>query len=154
MTVDKKSMMLISSGMILICGAVMFLLDSLASRTFFWVILTYLGIIASSLSLIRGNREMKSLKRKIGIVSAKGVVYTDLKTAGAVHGLKPVQLIVPCVANALILVLAILLDMHLINIGNSINAGTFAGSFMTLTFFRKYEDRIQISKGSKSGRGR
>ena len=130
-----RKQMLISSGMILICGAVMFLFDSLASRTFFWVILTYLGIIASSLSLIRGNREMKSLKRKIGIVSAKGVVYTDLKTAGAVHGLKPVQLIVPCVANALILVLAILLDMHLINIGNSINAGTFAGSFMTLTFF-------------------
>ena len=130
-----RKQMLFSSGMLLICGAVMFLLDGFVSRTFFWVMLIYLGLIVSGLSLMRGNKEMKALKSKIGIVSTKGVVYTDLKTAGAVHVLKPVQLIAPCLVSALMLVIAVLFDMHLISIGDSKIAGTFAGSFVTFTFF-------------------
>jgi hypothetical protein len=64
-------------------------------RLIAWSFFVFVDLVLMLVPFTKGNSEMKSLKRELGIASKKGVVYTDLKGAGAIHALKISSILVP-----------------------------------------------------------
>ena len=81
----------------------------------------------------KGNTELKSLKKELGITKS-GTVYADLKNTNVVHGLKMPLLILP---NALILlesVFAVLVDFGVIRITETLAIEKYSLTMMSLSF--------------------
>ena len=128
---------------ILICGFVFMgiitLIPDAVLRMSIWSVFIFAYIFIQMIPFVRGNSEMKSLKNEIGIASRKGVTYTDLKGAGAVHALKISRLIIPNVIGAVFFIVALLNDLGVVKLhgiipeldsNKTIILSGFAGSFL------------------------
>ncbi len=105
---------------ILICSFVIMLaicvIPDFVMNMITWSVFIILDIILINIPLFKGNSEMKSLKRELGITSKKGVSYTDLKSAGAVHSLKLVKIIVPNIIAAVFFLASLLSSLGVVNL--------------------------------------
>ena len=77
-------------------------------RLIAWSFFVFVDLVLMLVPFTKGNSEMKSLKRELGIASKKGVVYTDLKGAGAIHALKKSRIIVPSIIATVFFLVALL----------------------------------------------
>ena len=114
-------------------GLILFISDSVV-RMSLWTTLIIIIIFVTMIPLIRGNSEMKSLKSELGIASAKGVTFTDLKAAGIVRVLKIQKLIVPNAVAAVFFVVSLLNDLGIVNL-HGIISGQDNSSGMILSGF-------------------
>ncbi len=101
------------------------LLHGITLQITLWTAFILFAILAINIPYIFGNKEMKSLKRRMGLISKANVSYTDLSNAGAVHALQPVQIWIPTLCSLALVVVALLLDLKVITIGTNTTAGTF-----------------------------
>ena len=116
-------------------SAVLLLLKSFTMITFVWTCFVFAAIILSMVPFITGHRDMMAVKRKLGIVSDKGVSFVDLKTAGNVHALKPVRVIVPNALGLAAILFVFLIDLGVIDIGDNELAGTFGRTILLGIFW-------------------
>jgi len=85
-------------------------------RIIVWTTFVFLDLVLMFVPFSKGNSEMKSLKRELGIASEKGVVYTDLKGAGSIHALKKSSIIVPSIIAAVFFLAALLNDIGVVKL--------------------------------------
>ncbi len=81
----------------------------------------------------KGNMEMKSLKKELGITKS-GTVYADLKNANVVHGLKMPWLILPNALALLETIFAVLVDFGVIRIVDDLAIEKYALTMLTASF--------------------
>lgn len=116
-----------------------FLIPDDITRVMLWTILIIVDLIVMAVPFMRGNKEMKTLKRQLGIVSAKGTTYVDLKGAGTVRALKPVSVIIPNIVAAAVFVISLLIDLKIIDLadmtGRSAEAPAFSLTSMNGSMF-------------------
>jgi hypothetical protein len=136
----RKIATLILIGGFIFMGIITLIPDAVL-RMSIWSMFILAYIIIQMIPFARGNSEMKSFKNEIGIASKKGITYTDLKGAGAVHALKISQLIIPNVIGAVFFIAALLSDLGLIKLhgilpeldsNKTLMLSGFAGSFFFL----------------------
>ena len=129
----RKQALILMICSFVIMGLLMLIPDETVSMTI-WVFFIIADLFLLSIPFMRANREMKSLKREIGIKSSSGTVYTDLKGAGAVHALKPVSIIIPNLITALCFLVSLLYDTGMLSLPASGRGGSFIMTSMTGTF--------------------
>lgn len=81
----------------------------------------------------KGNTELKSLKKELGITKS-GTVYADLKNTSVVHGLKMPWLILPNAIALIENVFAVLIDLGVIRITDTIAIEKYALTMMCGSF--------------------
>ena len=109
-----------SAGIILILSFIMVILfcfipDYIIKMIVFSVFI-FFDFVFMFIPHTKGNRELKNIKRELGIASTKGVVLTDLKSAGAIHALKKSSLIVPDIIALVFFLAALLADLGIVKI--------------------------------------
>ena len=97
-----------------------------------WTLLVY-ALFLVAIPFGKGNTELKSLKKQLGI-TRKGVVYADLTNTSAVHGLKKPWLILPNAVCLAVSVFAILADTGVIKIAETLACERGALTLMSLSF--------------------
>ena len=117
-----------------VTAAVLLLLKGLTLKTFIWTVFIFIAVLIIAVPYIMGHRDMMAVKRKLGIVSDKGVSFVDLKTAGNVHALKAVNVIIPNVVGLAVVAVALLTDLGVIRF-NSIHTGGFTATIVTGTYW-------------------
>ena len=117
-----------------VTAAVLLLLKGLTLKTFIWTVFIFIAVFIIAVPYIMGHRDMMAVKRKLGIVSDKGVSFVDLKTAGNVHALKAVNVIIPNVVGLAVVAVALLTDLGVIRF-NSIHTGGFTATIVTGTYW-------------------
>jgi uncharacterized membrane protein len=85
-------------------------------RIIVWTTFVFLDLVLMFVPFSKGNSEMKSLKRELGIASKKGVVYTDLKGAGSIHALKKSSILVPNIIATIFFLVALLNDIGVVKL--------------------------------------
>ena len=85
-------------------------------RLIVWTSFIFADLVLMIVPFTKGNSEMKSLKRELGIASEKGVVYTDLKGAGAIHALKKTAIIIPNLISTVFFLAALLNDIGVVKL--------------------------------------
>ena len=115
-------------------SAVLLLLKGIALKTFIWNVFIFIAVFVIAIPYIIGHRNMMAVKRKLGIVSDKGVNFVDLKTAGNVHALKAVNVIIPNAVGLAVVVVALLTDLGIISF-KSIHSGGFTATIVTGTYW-------------------
>ena len=108
-----------------VIAVILLLLQGITLQITLWTAFALFAILAINIPYIFGNKEMKSLKRRMGLNSESNISYTDLSNAGAVHALQPVQIWIPMVCSLALVIVALLLDLKVIGIGANSTAGTF-----------------------------
>lgn len=106
----RKQAVIILICSFVVMGLIMLIPDMLIGMNL-WILFVFAALIVFMVPFMRANREMKSLKRALGINSSKGTVYTDLKGAGAVHALKVSRMIIPAVVAALFFTVSLMTDL-------------------------------------------
>ena len=105
---------------ILICSFVIMLaicvIPDFITNMITWSVFIILDIVLLNIPLFRGNSEMKSLKRELGLTSKKGISYTDLKSAGAVHSLKLSKIIVPNIIASVFFLASLLSSLGVVKL--------------------------------------
>ena len=89
-----------------------------------WLILMFAAIIGMALPFTLGNKEMKTLKKSLGLEIEKKVSLTDFRNAGAVHTLKFSKIIPPLFLGLLAVIASLLVDLKVIPTNTGIE-GTF-----------------------------
>ena len=100
-----------------------------------WAALLFLTVFTIEIPYVLGNREMKELKRRLGLGGEAGVSYVDLNSAGAVHALNPNRLLIPMLVGLVCVVLAVLMDLEVILPGKVPAAGLFVLTSSTAMFW-------------------
>lgn len=100
-----------------------------------WTGFVLLAIVGINVPYAIGNKEMKALKRSLGIQGEAGVTYIDLTSAGAIHALKPVSVWIPTLVALLPVIAAILLDLKVLQLSTSWVFGTFLVTAVTGSFW-------------------
>ncbi|MCR5291272.1 MAG: DUF5808 domain-containing protein [Eubacterium sp.] len=100
----------------LILMAVFCFIPDLSIRLIVWTSFVIVDLVLMFVPFTKGNSEMKSLKCELGIASKKGVVFTDLKGAGAIHALKKSSIIIPCVIATVFFLAALLNDIGVVKL--------------------------------------
>ena len=98
-----------------------------------WVILVLAELILIAVPYGKGNTELKSLKRELGITK-KGVVYADLSSTNIIHALKMPWIILPnaiCLAAS---VFAVLTDLGVIKVFGEIPYEKYTLTIMSMSF--------------------
>ncbi len=115
-------------------AAVLLPLKGLTLKTFIWTGFILIALSVFTVPFIIGHREMMAVKRKLGIGSDKGINYIDLKTAGNIHALKAVTILIPNAAGLAVVVLALLTDLKLISF-SVIYDGGFTATIVMGTYW-------------------
>ncbi|MBP8968577.1 MAG: hypothetical protein KBG42_04755 [Lachnospiraceae bacterium] len=118
-----------------VISVVLLFLGTLPMRTFIWVMLVFIAVFAISVPYIFGNKEMKALKKSLGLIAEKGISYTDLKTVGTVRALKPGSVILPNIVGILTVIIALLADLKIIKTSDLAAAGTFLATSVCGSIF-------------------
>ena len=98
-----------------------------------YTIFILFDVVAIYVPYVRGNTELKSLKRELGI-TAKGVRAADLRSINSAHALNMPMLLVPNVIAGLGTIVAFLYDFGVINIKDNRTQGSYAASILGITF--------------------
>lgn len=112
---------------------ILLLLQGFILQTTLWMMLFFGSIIGISIPFAIGNKEMKTLKRMIGLASEK-INYTDINTAGTIRTIKFSQILIPNVLGFITLIVALFIDLKIIPIDTDI-AGNFLGTGICAVFF-------------------
>lgn len=118
------------AGMIAVGGCaiavILLLLNKIPFAITTWTVFVMLVVFGINIPYVLGNKELKMLKRSLGIGSETRVNLVDLSNAGAVHALNKNRLIVPMAVGGVIFILTLLLDLQVIPAPESWIVGTFA----------------------------
>ena len=128
----RKAAMILTITICLLAVLLLFL-PSTGVMMLAWVILVFAAIFLIAVPFAKGNKEMKALKKEIGM-KRSGTVYTDLTSTNVVHGLKKPWLLLP---NAIALagtVFAILVDLGVIKVAEKLACEKNALTSMSLSF--------------------
>ena len=127
----RKSALIITA---IICVATVILVFLPSTNiTMLAFILLVFALFLVAVPFGKGNTELKSLKKELGITKS-GTVYADLKNTSVVHGLKMPWLIIP---NAIVLletVFAMLVDFGFIKIADTLAIEKFGLTMMSASF--------------------
>ncbi|MBR6476665.1 MAG: hypothetical protein IKS98_14640 [Lachnospiraceae bacterium] len=127
----RKSALIIT---VIICLATVILIFLPTTNvTMLAFMLLVFALFLISVPFGKGNTELKSLKKELGITKS-GIVYTDLKNTGVVHGLKMQWLIVPNAIALIETIFAILVDFGIIRIVENLAVEKYALTMMSLSF--------------------
>lgn len=118
-----------------VIAVVLLVLGTLPMRTFIWVMFVFIAIFAISIPYACGNKEMKALKKSLGLISEKGISYTDIKTVGCIRALKLAAILPPNIVGALTVIIALLADLQVIKTPGSSAPGTFLATIVCGTIF-------------------
>ena len=118
-------------------GLIMLIPDYVV-RLCIWVVMILAILIIFMIPFMRSNREMKILKKEIGINTNAGTTYTDLKGAGSVRALKTVNIVIPNAVTAVFFIACLLYDLGIIkspsttvaDSGTSFMMTSMSGSFL------------------------
>ena len=137
-TVDKiytsrrsqaKKVVLVS----IIFAAVLLLLHGFILQTTLWMIFFFAALLGLYIPFFQGNKEMKSLKRVLGLTAEK-VSYTDLQTAGSIRTIRLISVLIPVIISFLVFICALLIDLKVIPVSSEL-AGNFLGTSICAVFF-------------------
>ena len=98
-----------------------------------WLVFVLAAFVGITLPFYLGNRDMKNLKKRLGIGGEKKVTLTDFNNVGAIHTLKLKNVLPPVIFGFLILVAALLIDFKVIHIKTAVG-GTFICSVGAAVF--------------------
>ena len=98
-----------------------------------WIILDFAELVLIAVPFGKGNTELKSLKRELGITK-KGVVYADLTSTNIVHALKMPWIILPNAVCLIASVFAVLIDLGVIKIFDELPFEKYALTIMSMSF--------------------
>ena len=111
------------------------ILLSLCRMVTIWGAVLFLTVFLMEIPYVLGNREMKDLKRRLGLCAEGSISYVDLNSAGAVHALKPIRLLIPTLVGLVFVVLALLIDFKVLLPGKAPAAGMFVLTSCTAMFW-------------------
>ena len=100
-------------------------------RLIVWTVFIFIDFVLMFAPFTKGNSELKSLKRELGLNFEKGVVYTDLKSVGAVHALKKSGIIIPNIIAAVFFLVALLNDIGVVKIAGFSSGHEYQARLMT-----------------------
>jgi uncharacterized membrane protein len=127
----RKSALIITA---IICVATVILVFLPSTNiTMLAFILLVFALFLVAVPFGKGNTELKSLKKELGITKS-GTVYADLKNTSVVHGLKMPWLLIPNVIVLLETVFAMLVDFGVIKIVDTLAIEKFGLSMMSASF--------------------
>ncbi len=118
-----------------VISVVLLFMKGLVLQTTIWTIFIMLAMLAVNIPYVLGNKDMKALKHRLGLVTEPGVNLVDLTNAGAVHALKPVSIWLPNICGAVLTLIALLMDLQVIRIGDNRAAGSFLMTITTASFW-------------------
>ena len=110
-------------------------LRGMTLMTTIWTSFVFVAIIGELVPLSLGNKEMKDLKRRMGIDGGAGITYIDLSNAGAVHALKAPMVILPNAVGLLPCIFALLVDLKVIPMEHAWLVGSFMGTGIAILFW-------------------
>lgn len=123
---------LIITVIICLAAIVLAFLPSTRVTTLAFMLLVF-ELFLVSVPFGKGNTELKSLKKELGITKS-GTVYADLKNTNVVHGLKIKWLLLPNCIALLATVFAVLVDFGVIRIVDALATEKYALTMLSLSF--------------------
>ena len=108
-----------------IISALLLLMRGMLLETTVWTAFIFIALILLELPYVFGNRELKAVKRELGLGGEAGVSYVDLSNAGAVHALQPVRVWLPTLLGLVPVIIALLTDLGIILKGKVVPSGSF-----------------------------
>ena len=132
----RRTQALITVLCICAVAVMLFAARGITLITTVWIAFLFISLVLLEIPYILGNREMKDIKRRLGLSDKTGIAYVDLGTAGAVHALKPLRVWLPTLLGLVPVGLALLTDMGIIlhdrsrGTGSFVMTGTVAAAFM------------------------
>ncbi len=129
----RKRAFLVSLTATAIATALLFL-HGMFLQTFIWMSFIFITIFVITVPFLLGHREMVTVKKSLNLTQEKGINFVDLKTAGNVHALKIVPILLPNLAGLLITGLMLLADLGVIRF-NAYAPGSFFGTILAVTMF-------------------
>lgn len=123
---------------LIIIGLGLLLISNLTAMMIIFTFFILIAFVICDIPYIKGNSELKSLKRELGIES-KGVIVADLKSISSAHAISMPMLLIPNLIAVLCTVFALLYDLKVIKLFESNIQGSFSttiltGSFMIMGF--------------------
>ncbi|MBR4816871.1 MAG: hypothetical protein IKZ73_06320, partial [Lachnospiraceae bacterium] len=116
-----------------IASVILLLLHGFILQTTLWMILIFASLLGLYIPYFIGNREMKSLKRALGITAEK-ISYTDMSAAGSIRTVKFSSILLPNLIGFICVLIAFFIDLKIIPL-NSDLIGNFMGTGVCATFF-------------------
>ena len=113
----------------IIIGALLIFIPNMTVMAIVYTAYILIAFIICDVPYIKGNSELKSLKKELGIES-KGVKVADLKSISAAHALNMPMLLLPNILAAVCMVFALLYDFKVIYYPGSELQGSFAATTM------------------------
>lgn len=138
-TVDKiytsrrsqaKKVVLVS----IIIAAVLLLLHGFILQTTLWMLFFFAALLGLYIPFFQGNKEMKSLKKRVLGLTAEKVSYTDLQTAGSIRTIRLISVLIPVIICFLVFICSLLIDLKVIPVSSEL-AGNFLGTSICAVFF-------------------
>ncbi|MBP5652071.1 MAG: hypothetical protein J6X17_01450, partial [Lachnospiraceae bacterium] len=132
----RRTQALITVLCICAVAVMLFAARGITLITTVWIAFLFISLVLLEIPYILGNREMKDIKRRLGLSDKTGIAYVDLGTAGAVHALKPLRVWLPTLLGLVPVGAALLTDMGIIlhdrsrGTGSFVMTGTVAAAFM------------------------
>lgn len=123
----RKAEQIFMIACLVISVLLLILRDSVLEMTI-WTVFTFAAIFGSMVPFALGNKEMKSLKKKLGLGGQAGIRYTDLNNAGAVHALRIGSMVIPNLVGLLLVLFAFFTEAGLIPVGSEAGSGSFLGT--------------------------
>lgn len=117
----------------IIASVILLLLHGFMLQTTLWMLLSFASLFGIYIPYFIGNREMKSLKRSLGLTSEK-ISYTDLNAAGSIRTIKLSKILIPNIIGFIGVITALLIDLKVIPLKSEI-AGNYLGTWVCVTFF-------------------
>ncbi len=117
-----------------VLSALFLFLKGMTAQIAIWTGFVLVAVVLIIVPYAIGNREMKALKRSLGIGSEAGVALIDLSNAGIVHALNPVSVWIPNLLSLLMAIGALLIDLKVLPLGSGWFIGTFLLTAMAFTF--------------------
>lgn len=119
---------------ICVVATAMIFIPSLVVKLIIYTVFLFFAFMVMTFPYVKGNSELKSLKRELGLTSAENVRSADLKSISSSHTLNMPALIIPNVVIFLGTIFALLYDLKVISVGNKIFQETFAASLLAGVF--------------------
>lgn len=117
----------------IIIGALFLLIQNITVMMIIYTVYILIAFVICDFPYIKGNSELKSLKRELGIES-KGVIVADLKSISASHALDMPMLLIPNILAGVCMILALVYDFKVLNISQNSLQGSFAATLMAGSF--------------------
>ena len=124
---------LIITALVCLISIILLILPATGITMLAWLLLVF-AMLLISVPFGKGNTELKSLKKELGVTKS-GVVYTDLSNTDTIHALKLPWIILPNAVALAGTVFAVLVDFGVIRITESLACEKYALTAMSLSFF-------------------